>query len=47
MNKNDLAREIASRMPVTVTMASKLLDTLCVVVSLDTKFRAFPTLATK
>lgn len=32
MNKNDLAREIARHMPVTVTMASKLLDTLCVVV---------------
>ena len=29
MNKNDLAREIASRMSVTVTMASQLVDTLC------------------
>ena len=32
MNKNDLAREIASRMSVTVTMASQLVDTLCAVV---------------
>jgi len=32
MNKNELAKEIASQMSVTITESLKFIDTLCVVV---------------